>query len=87
VRFDDLESFGACIASLNSDEAIALGALRADLPDSVEIVTKDRLEALKSGRTASARLTPNGAMRANVIARTGGHIAYRPGQPALALRC
>jgi hypothetical protein len=85
VTFDNLESFGACIADLASDEAIALGALRADLPDSVEIVTKDRLEALKSGRTASARLTPNGVMRADLIARTSEHIVYRPGHPALAL--
>ena len=85
ATFHSLEALGACIASLDSHEAIALGALRGDLPDLVEIVTKDRLEALKSGRTASARLTPNGVMRADVIARTGEHITYRPNQPALAL--
>jgi hypothetical protein len=72
-RFDDLEAFAACIGNLNPSEAIALGALRDDLPGTVEITTKDRL-------TATA-----GSVRPGLIARTGDHISYRPGTPALAL--
>src|SRR5689334_20765167 len=71
--FDTLKTFAAMIASLEPHEAIALGALRHDLPDKVEITTKDRLEALA------------GAATPNLIARTSDHIAYRPTDVALAL--
>ncbi len=68
--FDDLQSFAACIGGLASNEAIALGRLRSDLPDEVAVATKYRL---------------NGTARPDLIARTGDHIAYRPGKLALAL--
>jgi hypothetical protein len=68
--FDGLDGFAACISGLRPHEAIALGALRDDLPARVRIVTKDKL---------------NGHDAPDLIARTGNHIAYRPGQSALAL--
>jgi hypothetical protein len=67
-RFDDLVAFAQCIEGLESHEAVALGALRDDLPDVVQIRTKKRLEALK------------GPAPPGLISRTGGHISYRPGQ-------
>jgi hypothetical protein len=75
LHFDTaiLQVFADTVANLESHEAIALGALRADLPDQVEIVTKRRLNELN--RTAHP----------DVIARTIDAITYRPGQPALAL--
>ena len=73
AQFDSLQTFAACIGSLNSNEAIALGALRDGLPDQVQIVTKDKLPPA------------NGAAHSNIIARTGNHISYRPGDRALAL--
>ena len=73
VRFDNLGAFAGHIASLDSSEAIALGALRADLPDQVQIATKHALEKL------------NGAAGPEIIARTGDHIAYEAGRPALVL--
>ena len=71
--FDDLATFAACIGALASHEAIALGALRHDLPQNVQIDTKKKLEEL------------NGSAAPDLIARTGEHIVYRPGQAALAL--
>ncbi len=80
ATFDNLEAFAACIASLDPNEAIALGRLRDDLPDLVKIVTKDHLEARKRVRSSL-----NGSVRPDVIARTGQHISYQPDRPALAL--
>lgn len=73
VHLDSVADLAHLIAGLGSDEAIALGALRPDLPDEVTLVTKKRLEKL------------NGEAPANVVARTGDHILYRPGAPAFAL--
>ncbi len=70
ARFGNLEAFAASIGNLDSNEAIALGMLRADLPDKVWITTKDKL---------------NGIAQPSIVARTGDHIVYRPGHPALAL--
>ena len=72
-RFGDLVTFSKFIDGLASCEAIALGALRADLQDLVRITTKDRLKDLQ------------GSVPPDLIVRTGDHIIYRPGQPALAL--
>jgi hypothetical protein len=60
------------IAALDRNEAIALGALDANLPATVEVVTKRRLTEL------------NG-QALNIIARTSDHIRYGPDKPALAL--
>ena len=73
VHFDTLNALADLIASLKPHEAIALGALRNDLPDRVEVVTRDHLAKL------------NGTAAPNVIARTASNIIYPPGQPAVAL--
>ena len=70
ATFNSLAAFAACIGRLAPHEAIALGALRDDLPDQVRIVTKAEL---------------NGHDAPDLIARTGSHILYRPDQPALVL--
>ncbi len=73
ARFDNLESFAEHIGALASHEAIALGALRHGIPENVQIDTKKNLKEI------------NGSAALDLIARTGDHIIYRPGQPALAL--
>ncbi len=57
------------INGLRSDQAIGLGSLRADLPDEVEITTKNQL----NGR------------RSDLIARTAQEIVFEAERPALAL--
>jgi hypothetical protein len=69
-RIGCVGELAALIEGLTSEQAIALGALRDDLPDEISIVTK---AALANGPI-------NGA-----VARTGDSLAYRPGRPALAL--
>jgi hypothetical protein len=66
----DIGQFGDLIGGLKSNEAIALGALRAGLSDEVKIATKRAL---------------NGSTRSDVIARTESNIVYKAGQSALAL--
>jgi hypothetical protein len=73
ARFSDLHAFADCIGNLAQNEAVALGSLRLNLPSKVDVTTKDKLAEL------------NGAARPDLIARAGGHIVYRTGQPALAL--
>jgi hypothetical protein len=58
------------IENIRSDQALALGALRADLPDQVEIVAKADL---------------NGVAQPTTIARLAANISYRPGQTAFVL--
>jgi hypothetical protein len=69
VRVAGVDALGALIEDLAPSQAIALGTLRADLPDKVEVVTKNTLV--------------NGVARPDVIARTGANIVYRG--PAFAL--
>ncbi len=71
ARFDDLAAFADHIATMASREAIALGALRDDLPEEVQITTKRQLNGTNT--------------RLDLIARTADHIVYRPDQLALAL--
>ena len=66
-RFSDMHSLNALIVGMRQCEALALGALRPDLPDEVTIVTKAKL---------------NGAAQPGVIARTGSNIIYREKLPA-----
>jgi hypothetical protein len=73
LRFDTLDEFAEIIASLEFNEATALGALRGDLPEQVLVTTKAVVAAL------------NGTAAPNVIARTGDSIIFRPGRQALAL--
>ena len=69
VEVADIQQFAALI-ELPPHQAIALGTLRAGLPDQVEVVTKKLL---------------NGVAQPDIIARTGDAIVYREGQPAFAL--
>jgi hypothetical protein len=62
--FAGVEEFARAIGELGANEALALGALRADLPDEVSVVTKRRL---------------NGALASDIIARTQDYISHRPG--------
>ena len=62
VRFDSLNDFAEFVGSLRSNEAIAVGALRPELPDNVEITTKRKL---------------NGAAQPGLITRASDHIIYR----------
>jgi hypothetical protein len=73
VKLASLAQFAALIEQLPSDQAIALGALRYDLPDQVKVVTKSKLKEL------------NGTAQPHTIARTAEHILWRPDHPAFAL--
>jgi hypothetical protein len=68
-----LEAFAASISKCRNHEAIALGALRAGLPDEVDVVTKAGLEKL------------NGSADSATIARTSEYIQHRSGQPGMVL--
>jgi hypothetical protein len=68
-QINGVEELAELIEELQSNQAIALGALSADLADVVSIVTKKQL---------------NGHAH-DVTARTGDSITYRAGQPTFAL--
>jgi hypothetical protein len=69
VRVAGVDALAALIEELTPSQALALGALRPDLPDKVAITTKKKLL--------------NGAARPDTIARTGSNIIYHG--PAYAL--
>jgi hypothetical protein len=69
VKIVGIDELAALIGSLHPSQAIALGALRTDLPDRVEVTTKKGLV--------------NGVARPDIIARTGANIVYHG--PAFAL--
>jgi hypothetical protein len=69
----NITELAALISVLRPDQAIAIGALRADLANQVSVVTKDKLKQL------------NGHAAAGVIARTADSIQFRSGQPGFAL--
>jgi hypothetical protein len=71
VTLDGVDALGELIEGLTASQAIALGALRPDLPDKVEITTEKKLM--------------NGVARPDLIARTGANIIYHGGEPAFAL--
>jgi hypothetical protein len=73
ARCSDLAAFAAIVGSIKQNEAIALGALRPDLPDRVEVRTKRKLDEL------------NAAPQPGIIARTGDYMTYPGGQPVFAL--
>jgi len=68
--FAHVDEVAALIEGLGPREAIALGGLRPDLPEQVEVTTKRRL---------------NGANRSNLISRSRDFFVFSPGAPALAL--
>jgi hypothetical protein len=69
VRIAGVDALATLIEDLTASQAIALGALRADLRDNVEVTTKKRVV--------------NGVARPDIIARTGDNIIYNG--PAYAL--
>jgi hypothetical protein len=69
VQIAGVDALGALIEGLQASQAIALGALRAGLPDKVEVTAEKKLI--------------NGVARPDIIARTGANIVYRG--PAFAL--
>jgi hypothetical protein len=69
-----MQELATLIGGLRSNQALGLGSLQAGLPDRVKITAKRFLDKLNGA-----------AERPDIIARTGGHIVFRPGQPALAL--
>ena len=73
VRLGGVGEFARLIAKLDSNQAIALGSLRSDLPDTVEVTTAEQLGKL------------NGSAPAGLIARTAEHISYVTRKPALVL--
>src|SRR6516225_8836567 len=68
--FTRIGDFAELLGQLAPDFALALGVLRDDLPNQVEIVTKRRL---------------NGGMTPGVVARTRDFFMFRDSTPALAL--
>ena len=64
-RLVGIRDFGALVAGLGHNEALALGALRDGLPDEVRVVPGARLREA------------NGA--ADAVARTGDFLRHRPG--------
>jgi hypothetical protein len=70
VKLNGIASLGDLIGSMRSNEALALGRLRADLPERVPIVTKAGMD-----HTAT-----NGA-----IARSGEYLHFAPDHPAYML--
>jgi hypothetical protein len=70
IELDNLQALAAGLETFKPYEAIATGTLRPDLPDQVEVVTKQSL---------------NGERRPDVIARTQEFIVYRPGVASLVL--
>jgi hypothetical protein len=62
VRVASVGELAALIAKLCPSQAIALGTLRAGLPDKVEVTTEKKL---------------NGVARPDIIARTGANIIYQ----------
>lgn len=65
----NITELAALISALRPDQAIGLGALRSDLPDQVNVVTKSKL----NGHAA------------DVIARTADSIQFRLAKPGFAL--
>jgi hypothetical protein len=76
IEIDTVQQLADLIENLPPNSAIALGALRSDLPDPVKVISKDRL--------AKARLN-SATVASNIIARTGSEIVFQKGQPAFAL--
>jgi hypothetical protein len=64
------EQLGALIGSLRSNQAIALGSLRPDLPREVKVATKRAI---------------NGAARPDIISRSAENIIFKPAQHGFTL--
>jgi hypothetical protein len=72
VRLRGMQALTDLILGSRQNQALALGSLRADLPDKVRVVTKSKLKL-------------NGAPPPDTIARSQDYVGHRPGEPALVL--
>ena len=70
IAIANVKQLASVITDLKSNQAIALGSLRADLPDQVKVVTKSNTSAPE---------------QRDVIARTSANIVFRLGLPAYVL--
>jgi hypothetical protein len=70
AKIPDVTQLAELIEGMGSNQALGLGALRADLPDQVHVVRKAKI---------------NGTTSPDIIARTADNILYRPSEPAFAL--
>jgi hypothetical protein len=70
MPLDSPASLAKLLENMPSQEAIALGRLRADLADKVEVVLKTHLK---------------GSTSPNIIARTGDYLSFAPSKPAYML--
>jgi hypothetical protein len=73
VRLRGMQPLADLIWGTAQNQALAMGALRADLPDQVRVVTKPKLAKL------------NGATPPDTIARSQDYLVHRPGEPAVVL--
>jgi hypothetical protein len=73
ARVRNVGELAELIEGTRSSEALALGRLREDLPDTVEVVPKRTLDQV------------DGVTHPDVIARTASNIVYRRESPAFAL--
>jgi hypothetical protein len=62
VKVTSVGGLATLIGTLRPNQAIALGALRAGLPNKVDVVTEKKL---------------NGVVRPDIIARTSANITYK----------
>ena len=65
-----MRDLGSKIDQFGPDEALATGAMRPDLPDTVQVVTKRKL---------------NGGSHPGIIARNQDFLSFRAGKPAIVL--
>jgi hypothetical protein len=72
VKLEGVSQLATLISNLKSNEAIALGSLRHELPDKVKIVTKSKLAKM------------NGTAKPDMIARASTNVLFRK-QSAYAL--
>jgi hypothetical protein len=73
VKLATIYDLAELISTLETNQAIALGTLRANVPDVAKVTVKRKLEEL------------NGTANPDVIARTADYIVYREKQPAFVL--
>lgn len=73
ARISNVAELAELIERMRSREALALGRLREDLPETVEVVRKRMLDRVDH------------AARPDLIARTGSSIVFRPEAAAFAL--
>jgi hypothetical protein len=75
-QFGDMATLAAKIANLRPDEALALGAMRQDLPPQCFVVAKAARQEMN---------VQSEGWNARIIARTGDYFCFQSGEPTLVL--